>query len=101
MGAPAASRRLERSEAVFDWSIEHEPRLIVRSGDEITCDMWDASGGQLGPDATLSDFRTLDQSRTMPISGPVYVEGARPGDVLEVAILEVEFGPLRMDRSAT
>jgi acetamidase/formamidase len=83
---------LGRDDAVFTWSTDHEPRLTVRSGQEIAFDMWDASGGQLGPSATLDEFLALDHKRTMPISGPVYVEGANAGDTLEVEILEVAAG---------
>src|SRR6476646_10798113 len=83
---------LGRDDAVFTWSIDHEPRLTVRSGQEIAFDMWAASGGQLGPSATLDEFLALDHKRTMPISGPVYVEGANAGDTLEVEILEVAAG---------
>jgi acetamidase/formamidase len=84
--------RLRPDEAVFDWSTDHAPAIVVGSGAELFLEMLDASGGQLGPDATLEQFRDMDQSRTMPISGPVFVEGAHPGDVLEVEILEVGIG---------
>jgi acetamidase/formamidase len=84
--------KLRPDQAVFDWSIDHEPSLVVASGAEVSLDMLDASGGQLGPDATLEQFRHMDQSRTMPISGPIHIEGARSGDVLEVEILEVTTG---------
>jgi acetamidase/formamidase len=83
---------LRREQAVWDWSTDHPPALTVSSGSEVFLDMLDASGGQLGPDATLEQFRNLDQRRTMPISGPIYVEGAQPGDVLEVEILEIGIG---------
>lgn len=84
--------RLTPDQAVFDWSVDHPPLLAVASGSEAFFDMLDASGGQLGPDATLDEFRDLDQSHTMPISGPIVVEGALPGDVLEVEILEIGIG---------
>lgn len=84
--------RLRPEQAVFDWSVDHPPLLTVASGSEVFVDMLDASDGQLGPDATLAQFRDLDHSRTMPISGPIWVEGALPGDVVEVDILEIEIG---------
>jgi acetamidase/formamidase len=84
--------RLSPDQAVFDWSVDHPPLLTVASGSEVFLDMLDASDGQLGPDATLADFRDLDHSHTMPISGPIFVEGAAPGDILEVDILEIGIG---------
>lgn len=89
---PATPTMLTREDAVFDWSQEHPPKAVVRSGAEIAFDMWDASAGQLGPEATIADFVGLNHQRTMPISGPVYVEGAKPGDALEIQILEVGVG---------
>jgi acetamidase/formamidase len=83
---------LRREQVVWDWSADHPPLLTVSSGAEVFLDMLDASGGQLGPDATLDQFRNLDQARSMPISGPIFVEDAQPGDVLEVEILEIGIG---------
>jgi acetamidase/formamidase len=38
---------------------------------------------------TASEFRTIDRGRIHALTGPVFVEGAEPGDVLEVEVLEV------------
>jgi acetamidase/formamidase len=46
----------------------------------------DSSGGQLGRDATLDTLRDLDFGKINPVSGPVYVEGAKPGDALKVTL---------------
>lgn len=46
----------------------------------------DSSGGQLGSDATLETLNALDFGKINPVSGPVYVEGARPGDALKVTL---------------
>jgi acetamidase/formamidase len=52
----------------------------------------DASGGQLLPGSTAASVAAMDFERVNPISGPVYVNGALPGDVLQVDILAVEPG---------
>jgi len=47
----------------------------------------DATCGQLTAQSTVEDIRTLDFSRINPIAGPVYVDGAEPGDALKVTLL--------------
>jgi acetamidase/formamidase len=58
----------------------------------LTVDTQDASGGQLRPGSTHESVRSLDFSLVNPVNGPVFVEGARPGDVLQVDILAVSPG---------
>jgi acetamidase/formamidase len=74
------------------WSPDQPPFLTVDSGTEITVATVDASGGQLVPGSTAASVGAMDFDRVNPINGPVYVNGARPGDVLQVDILAVEPG---------
>jgi acetamidase/formamidase len=46
----------------------------------------DSSGGQLGSDASLETLNALDFGKINPVSGPVYIEGAEPGDALKVTL---------------
>ena len=48
----------------------------------------DSSGGQLTAGSTLADVSTLDFGKINPVTGPIYVEGAEPGDALKVTIEE-------------
>src|SRR5919202_2084217 len=43
----------------------------------------------MGPQATLEVVGAPNLNLVHPLTGPVYVEGAQPGDLLEVEILEV------------
>ncbi len=65
------------------------PLLEVDAGEEVVLDTRDAIDGQLGPSTTEADFATLDTGLTHPLTGPVYVQGAQPGDVLEVEFLDI------------
>jgi acetamidase/formamidase len=47
----------------------------------------DASAGQLSPTSTVADVGRLDFSKVNPITGPVFIDGAEPGDVLKVTLL--------------
>ena len=50
----------------------------------------DASGGQVKPRASVEDFLAIDRSRIHALTGPIFIEGAEPGDVLEIQVLQVE-----------
>lgn len=47
----------------------------------------DASGGQVRPGMTLEEYLTIDRTRIHALTGPIWIEGAEPGDVLEVEVL--------------
>jgi phage protein D len=47
-------------------------------------DVSDASSGQLRATSAVGDVSRLDFSKVNPVAGPVYVDGAEPGDVLQV-----------------
>ena len=67
------------------WDRSLEPALEVEPGTELGFAVRDASDEQLGPDSTSADVAALDFTRVNPVSGPVSVKGARPGDALERA----------------
>jgi acetamidase/formamidase len=71
------------------WNRELAARLEVEPGDRVRMECLDASGGQVGPDATVEDFQRIDRSRIHALTGPIAVHGAEVGDVLEVKVLEV------------
>ena len=64
----------------------------VASGTELSVETQDASGGQLRPGCSAAAVTGLDFGRVNPVCGPVWVDGARAGDVLQVDILAVEPG---------
>ena len=52
----------------------------------------EVSGGQVRYGAPATVVAQLDRSRTYPLTGPVYVDGARPGDMLAVEMLDLAPG---------
>jgi acetamidase/formamidase len=78
----------DRTHTVWDNAIA--PVLEVDSGDTVELAVTDASGGQLDRDSDVEAVAALDFSRVNPVTGPVFVKGAQPGDVLEVEILSLE-----------
>ena len=72
--------------AVWDNSID--PALEVASGEVVELHARDASDGQLDRSSQAQDVPQIDFDRVNPVSGPVFVKGARPGDTLAVELLE-------------
>jgi acetamidase/formamidase len=73
----------------FGWSRDHPPLLSVPSGAEIVVEASECSYGQIGRDSTAATIAALDMTLIDPIGGPIFVEGARPGDVLQVDLLDL------------
>src|SRR4051794_25285767 len=72
------------------WHPDLAPALEVEPGDEIVVDCRDGIDGQITPTTVDADLAELDFNRGHPLSGPIAVRGAEPGDVLKVEILAVE-----------
>ena len=71
------------------WDHSIAPIATAASGETVSFDLLDASCGQIGPDASVEAIATLDFSRLDQVNGPVYVEGAAPGDTLQVEFLDL------------
>ena len=72
----------------YVWDNSIEPVLEVDSGEVVEFTVRDASDEQIQANSTSEDVAKLDFDHVNPVSGPVYVRGAQPGDVLAVEILE-------------
>jgi formamidase len=71
------------------WHPDIPPIVTCEPGDEVVLETRDAFDGQMGPNATLETVAAPNLDVVHPLTGPVYVDGAEPGDLLEVEILEV------------
>jgi len=81
-------RRIERSNRVFSYSAEHAPCARLAAGESVLIETTNAFGDQrFEPGDTLAD---LDLEQADPLTGPLYVEGAEPGDSLAVHIEHIE-----------
>ena len=68
---------------------EIAPALEVGEGEEVVLETRDALDGQLKPGATVADFASLRVGAVHPLTGPVFVKGAKPGDLLEIEFLDI------------
>jgi formamidase len=72
------------------WHPDIAPVVRCSPGDEVVLETRDAFDGQMTPGVSLDVVAAPDLDVVHPLTGPVYVEGAEPGDLLEVEILDVE-----------
>ena len=61
----------------------------VKPGDDFIIECYDWTGGQIANNDDASDVRDVDLTKVHYLSGPVAVEGAQPGDLLVVDILDI------------
>ena len=83
-----ATARVPRTAKVFSYSAEHAPAITVSAGQTVIVETTSAFGEF--PLAPGDDLAGLDPSRCDPLTGPIAVSGAQPGDVLEVHIDAIE-----------
>lgn len=83
---PMASRHTIHQQH-HGWDNSLTPAVRVAPGDSLEFDVMEASAGQLHQTSTAGDIGRLDFSKVNPLAGPVFVEGAEPGDVLKVTLL--------------
>ncbi len=74
------------------WSSTIEPLIRVESGSVIEVRTEEASDQQLNPESTVEDVKNLSFDPIHPLTGPVYVEDAKPGDILKVKLHKIELG---------
>ena len=86
-------RTLHHRDGHLGWDHTRPPVAEVADGDEVELVLADCFGGQLTASATADDVAGLDLDRANPLTGPLRVRGARPGDALAVEILDVAPGP--------
>ncbi|MGB9714021.1 MAG: acetamidase/formamidase family protein [Candidatus Bathyarchaeales archaeon] len=73
----------------------NKPVAVVKPGEVIEVETWDCFGNSVEPGQTLKDV--IESSKPLyenPITGPIYVEGAKPGDTLLIEIIDISI-PVR------
>ncbi len=88
-------RRLKEQPGVGHnrWHEGLEPVVEVRPGELLTLDMLDGFDNQVTPGMSPEQFSSVSFFPNHPMTGPVAVTGAQPGDLLEVEIVDVEPDP--------
>lgn len=87
-----ADFRLSADQTHNRWSSAIEPVLTVPSGSVIEVQTEEASDRQLDINSTAEDLADVSFDPIHPLTGPVYVEGAEPGDKIKVTLHKIEMG---------
>ncbi len=72
------------------WDSRIDPILSVDSGDNIKFCCRDATNGQLNEHSTADDVLSIVPEPIHPLTGPISIKGASPGDVLEIEIVDIQ-----------
>ncbi len=99
--------QIDRSKRLFQephtghnrWHPDIPPILEVEPGETVALETRDASDSQIKPGMSAADLVNLDAKVAHPLTGPVFVKGAEPGDLLEIEIVDITpepFGWTRM-----
>jgi acetamidase/formamidase len=76
----------------YKWSKDNKPIARVNQGEQVRMEIPDCFINQLNESSTLDDLRKIDPATMDGASGPIWIEGAEPGDILEVDIQEIKSG---------
>ena len=82
--------KVTRDRLFFAFEPKLNPAIQVQQGEEVLLETHDCFEGQIQKPQDLVD--KLDWNHVNPATGPVYIQGAKPGDVLRVDLLEVMVG---------
>jgi amidase len=80
--------QLSKDTATYTFSPDHPPAIRVQPGTTIVFETLDALDDQIHSDEDSASKIDLDHVNAA--TGPVYVEGARPGDTLVAEILDIQ-----------
>jgi acetamidase/formamidase len=85
-----ATHHLDDQQPHAFWDRDYPPRVRIRSGDTVVFETQEASANQVTPASTDEALSALDFGIIHPLTGPVYVADAEPGDGLEVEVISLK-----------
>jgi len=88
-GTTPKTHYLPADDVHYTWDIDNDPTLVIDSGDTVVLWTRDVSDNQIGPGADASALKNVDWDRAYPLTGPIAIAGAEPGDTLKVEMLDV------------
>jgi acetamidase/formamidase len=83
------THHLHDEQVHFTWDAGNQAVLNIDSGDTVVVWTRDVSDNQIKPDSDTSVIDGLDWDRVYPLSGPIAIDGAQPGDTLAIEILDI------------
>ncbi len=88
-------KRIQRDQLIYHFDASTPPVLTIDPGETVVVESHDTSTDRLHSAEDLQAFiAARDPLEVNPAGGPIYVNGAKPGDALAVTILDIQLGPL-------
>ncbi|WP_163970591.1 acetamidase/formamidase family protein [Oceanobacillus halotolerans] len=81
---------LSNTSAVYAFDKQNKPAIKVDPGDTVTIETYDCFTNQVKSETT--ELKSINWDEMNPATGPVFVNGAQPGDILKVTIDELKIG---------
>src|SRR5215510_12591461 len=85
-----ATYHLDDTQPHAFWDNSYPARIRVKSGDTVVFETLEASANQITPNSMDAAVANLSFATIHPLTGPVYVEDAEPGDGLEVEVISIK-----------
>jgi acetamidase/formamidase len=86
----AGAISLKRDVFHYKWNREHKPVAHIKPGDSVRFEINEVLSWQVTKKSKADVLARLDESKFYMLSGPVYVDGASPGDALKIIVDEVK-----------
>ena len=86
MPSSRVTHTIHRHDHHLGWNNANPPALTIAPGETVAFETVDSSGGQLTAESTVADLEALDFGKVNPVTGPLHIDGAEPGDALKVTI---------------
>lgn len=84
------AEQLKEQSYIYAMNKENQPALTVKAGTQVVINTYDCFQNQIKSEKTT--FNAIDWNQINPATGPIYVEGAEPGDILQVKIEKIVLG---------
>lgn len=75
------------------WHPDIKPALEVEPGEIVVVETRDALDGQITEKPGVDDVESASLGVVHPLTGPIYVRGVKPGDLLVVEVLDINAEP--------
>ena len=82
-----ADHTIHKHHGHYGWDNSLPPVMTVKPGETVAFECRDASAGQFTQHTKAAEVPTIDLGRVNPVTGPILVDGAAPGDALKVTVL--------------
>lgn len=84
----ACNHTIHQHQHHFGWDNSITPVLSITPGQTVEIETVDSSGGQLNDGSGLDDLSALSFDAVNPVTGPIFIEGAEPGDAVAITFLD-------------